>query len=144
MKFRSKALLAGIVALAASGQQPGVVFKSSTSLVVLDVTVKDRSGKEITDLKREDFTVLEDGKPQNIAVFEVQKLAGEPLPALPAEPPKEAPKQAGEAHPGRQGADHHDRRSGKNSISGQAPDGDVFRLLLDAARRTRSARRSRR
>jgi VWFA-related protein len=91
MKPRIKILTIALLALAASGQQ--AVFKSSTSLVVLDVTVKDRSGKEITGLKKEDFVVLEDGKPQTVNVFEKQKLAGEPLPAL-AEPPKEAPKPA--------------------------------------------------
>jgi VWFA-related protein len=96
MKFRTKTLLTAAIALVASGQQPQVVFKSSTSLVVLDVSVKDRSGKEITDLKQEDFTVIEDGKPQRISVFELQKLAGDPLPALPAEEPKEAPKPAAE------------------------------------------------
>src|SRR6476660_4199876 len=91
MKPRIKILTIALLALAASGQQ--AVFKSSTSLVVLDVTVKDRSGKEITGLKKEDFVVLEDGKPQTVNVFEKQKLAGEPLPAL-AEPPKEATKPA--------------------------------------------------
>src|ERR1041385_8401493 len=93
MKPKIKIVSLAVLALAAFGQQAPVVFKSSTSLVVLDVTVKDRSGKEITDLKKEDFVVLEDGKPQTINVFEKQKLAGEPLPAIP-EPPKEAPKQA--------------------------------------------------
>jgi VWFA-related protein len=74
------------LALAASAQQPDVVFKSSTNLVVLDVSVRDRSGKEITGLKKEDFTVLEDGKAQSISVFEFQQLTSAPLPPL--EPPK--------------------------------------------------------
>src|SRR5207248_400255 len=37
---------------------------------------------------------LEDGKPQTVTVFETQKLAGDPLPPLPPEPAKEAPKPA--------------------------------------------------
>src|SRR5215467_9026933 len=94
MKSRVKIVSVGVLALAAFGQQAPVVFKSSTSLVVLDVTVKDRSGKEITDLKKEDFVVMEDGKAQSVTVFEKQKLAGDPLPALPPESPKEAPKPA--------------------------------------------------
>src|ERR1041385_2455570 len=94
MKPKIKIVSLAVLALAAFGQQAPVVFKSSTSLVVLDVTVKDRSGKEIADLKKEDFVVLEDGKPQAVTVFERQKRAGEPLPALPPEPPKEAPKPA--------------------------------------------------
>src|SRR5215467_11848609 len=102
MTSRTKILSIAALALAAFGQQAPVVFKSSTSLVVLDVTVKDRSGKDISGLKKEDFVVLEDGKPQNISVFERQTLDGEPLPALPAQlatrPAKEAPKPA-EAKP---------------------------------------------
>src|SRR5260370_25580377 len=95
MKLRNRHLLITAVALVASGQQPATVFKTTTNLVVLDVTIRDRSGKEITGLKKEDFTVIEDGKPQAVSVFEWQKLAGDPLPALtpaPKEAPKEAPK----------------------------------------------------
>src|SRR5690348_12250696 len=47
MKSRTKIFAIAALALAAFGQQAPVVFKSSTSLVVLDVTVKDHSGKEI-------------------------------------------------------------------------------------------------
>jgi len=43
--------------------------------VIVDVTVKDKSGKAIDSLTENDFTVLEDGKPQKIAVFEVQNSA---------------------------------------------------------------------
>jgi len=51
--------------------------------VIVDVTVKDKSGKAIDSLTQNDFTVLEDGKPQKISVFEVQKLAMEPAPPPP-------------------------------------------------------------
>ncbi|HEX5228555.1 MAG TPA: VWA domain-containing protein [Bryobacteraceae bacterium] len=80
-------------------------FKTNTNLVVVNIWVKDKSGKAIEDLKKERFTLLEDGKPQQIAVFELQHLNGETLPALeapeptlksrPAEPPKAAPAPAG-------------------------------------------------
>lgn len=46
------------------------VIKVSTSLVSLDVIVKDKKGKFITDLKPEDFTVSEDGVPQKIEFFD--------------------------------------------------------------------------
>ena len=68
MELRWRHFFLGAVVLAASGQQP-TVFKSTTNLVVLDVTVKDRSGKDITSLKKEDFTVMEDGKAQALTVF---------------------------------------------------------------------------
>jgi len=56
-------------------------FSSTTSLVVVDVTVRDKSGKLIEGLQQNDFTVLEDGKPQKISVFEFEKLATEAAPA---------------------------------------------------------------
>jgi VWFA-related protein len=66
-------------------QQPArrVTFTANASLVIVDVTVKDKSGKAIDSLTQNDFTVLEDGKPQKISVFEVQKLAMEPAPPPP-------------------------------------------------------------
>ncbi|MGI8991136.1 MAG: VWA domain-containing protein [Bryobacteraceae bacterium] len=65
-------------------QQGDVVFKSSSNLVILDVTVRDRSGKEIPNLEKRDFTLLEDGKPQTISVFEFQRLSSEPAAAIAA------------------------------------------------------------
>jgi Ca-activated chloride channel family protein len=41
----------------------------NSNLVILPVTVKDRSGEMIPDLTREDFRVLEDNVEQNIDVF---------------------------------------------------------------------------
>jgi VWFA-related protein len=61
-------------------------FTANTSLVIIDANVRDKSGKVIPDLKKSDFTVLEDGKPQTISVFEFQKLEGDsllaPVPAI--------------------------------------------------------------
>ena len=53
----------------------------------MNVAVKDKSGKAIEDLKKEQFTLLEDGKPQQISVFELERLNGETLPALEAPAP---------------------------------------------------------
>jgi VWFA-related protein len=62
-----------------------VTFTSSTNLVILDANVRDKSGKVIPNLKKSDFTILEDGKPQSISVFEFQELEGDKLmPAVPA------------------------------------------------------------
>jgi VWFA-related protein len=84
----------GILALAvvtALAQQPqpaqspktGVTFKAGANLVVVDVTVKDKAGNAIDNLSKTDFTVLEDGKPQKIDIFELQKLSMEPAPPEP-------------------------------------------------------------
>ena len=88
------------VVTSVDAQEP--TFTSNTSLVIIDATVKDRSGKVLSDLKKSDFTVLEDGKPQQISVFEFQKLEGDvaltPVPAIkpagtapPAPPRPKAP-----------------------------------------------------
>ena len=54
-------------------------FIVDTKLVVVNVSVKDKSGRPITDLKKEDFQLLEDGVAQKITVFELQQLSSEPL-----------------------------------------------------------------
>lgn len=45
------------------------VVKISTTLIQIDVTVTDKSGKIVTDLKPEDFEVFENGEKQNITNF---------------------------------------------------------------------------
>src|SRR6266850_927956 len=46
------------------------VIKVTSNLVSLDVIVKDKKGKAVTDLNREDFTVTENGVPQKIEFFD--------------------------------------------------------------------------
>jgi VWFA-related protein len=98
--MRTKGIVA-FLAVVAMGQQqapkprapaqpaaaaPGVsTFTTTANLVIVDVTVKDKSGDVIENLKQTDFSVFEDGKPQKISVFELQKLSLEPA------PPPEAP-----------------------------------------------------
>jgi VWFA-related protein len=84
LRIASAAVLC--VALLAQ-DQPSPTFKTNTNLVIVNVAVKDKSGKAIEDLKKEQFTLLEDGKPQQIAVFELQHLNGETLPPLEAPAP---------------------------------------------------------
>lgn len=92
--MRKYVILALVALTAVAQQQPAlqttpktsVTFKANSQLVIVDVTVKDpKSGAAIDTLTQNDFTVLEDGKPQKVAVFERQKLAMEPA------PPPEAP-----------------------------------------------------
>jgi len=54
--------------------KPTITFKSSSTLVIVTVFVRDKSGNPVEGLKKNDFKLLEDGKPQNIAVFEFQKI----------------------------------------------------------------------
>jgi VWFA-related protein len=89
-----------IVALAvlALGQQPDadVKFTVTTNLVVVNVDVRDKDGKAVEGLKAPDFTILEDGKPQTISVFEYQRLETEAAPpASPSLKPRPAEGQEG-------------------------------------------------
>jgi VWFA-related protein len=79
--------------------QPSPTFKTNTNLVIVNVAIKDKSGKAIEDLKKEQFTLLEDGKPQQIAVFELQRLNGETLPALEVPSPTLKTRGPAEAKP---------------------------------------------
>jgi VWFA-related protein len=49
-----------------------MVLRSTTRLVVVDVVIVDSKGEPVTGLKANDFTVLEDGKPQKISGFTFQ------------------------------------------------------------------------
>src|SRR5215470_2262981 len=52
--------------------ESATVLKSITRLVVVDVVATDKKGA-VTDLQRDDFTVLEDGKEQKVRVFNFQQ-----------------------------------------------------------------------
>ena len=53
------------------GQDPRARIRTTVSLVVVPVTVKDGAGELVTDLQQNDFRVLEDGVEQPIALFSV-------------------------------------------------------------------------
>lgn len=84
MKDRAFVILA--LLLGASGQeipvaapgtsaaaQPQNVLRSTTHLVQLNVIVLDREGRPVPDLTRSDFTVTDDGNPETISTFSVEK-----------------------------------------------------------------------
>ena len=47
----------------------GEVVKITTALIQLDVTVKDRNGRTVTDLRPDEFEVFENGEKQKITTF---------------------------------------------------------------------------
>jgi len=62
-------------AQSAQQQQPQIpVFRSAVTLVPIDVRVTDKSGKPVTDLKQEEFSIVEDGVKQEIRHFSLQTL----------------------------------------------------------------------
>jgi VWFA-related protein len=55
----------------AQKSQDPATLRIETELVQIDVVVTDKQGKLVSDLKREDFQIFEDGKPQAISNFSV-------------------------------------------------------------------------
>jgi len=68
-----------LLLVAASLFAQEVTFKTETKLVVVNVTVKDKQGKPLTSLKKEDIEIFEDGVKQNLAVFELEQLSNDLL-----------------------------------------------------------------
>lgn len=68
---------------AAGNQIP--LFRAVTRLVQVNVLVHDRHGDPVTDLKKEDFSIVEHGKPQRITFFAMESATSPatPPPALP-------------------------------------------------------------
>jgi VWFA-related protein len=97
MVFRA-AVLVSLVALALGQdppqqeQQRPPVFRTGTNLVRVDVSVTDRSGRPVHDLTENDFTVEEDGKPQQISSFKFVSVTGQPTDdySLPIRSPQHA------------------------------------------------------
>lgn len=48
---------------------PQARFPGGTALVELSATALDRNGRPVTDLRREEFRILEDGRPQKVEHF---------------------------------------------------------------------------
>jgi VWFA-related protein len=49
-------------------------IRVSTELVLVNVVARDKKGNPVRDLKREDFTLLEDGKKQQISTFDFEDV----------------------------------------------------------------------
>src|ERR1039458_1251089 len=78
---RAVAVLLVLVLLCAtspSQRQTGYVFYAESDLVLVNVTVRDKSGKFVQGLKLEDFTVFEGNKPQKIVSFDVENVDAPP------------------------------------------------------------------
>ena len=90
--------LAGVPSLAAQAQEPAkpdVLAPLRVEVVRIEVMVTQRRRRARAGLKREDFAVFEDGKPQEIVQFQAFER---PLPSAPlqAAAPAAAPEEAAE------------------------------------------------
>jgi len=60
--------------LPAQQQQTDYVFHTQSELVQVNVTVRDKNGNLVPNLKPGDFTILEDNKPQKIVSFDIENV----------------------------------------------------------------------
>ena len=99
-------LAAGLpLAGAPGGQEPTPLppsFPAQVSAITVDVVVVDKSGAPVRGLTRDDFTVLEDGRPQTIVGFEARDLqGGRPAAERPVTSPLFGTNEDAAARPGR-------------------------------------------
>ena len=74
---KTLAILVGLALLCSSvpaQEQADYTFRVQSDLVLVNVTVKDKSGNFVRGLKPEDFTILEDNKPQKVVSFDVENI----------------------------------------------------------------------
>src|SRR5579863_5484762 len=84
LSMRRSLMTALVFVWTAAGQQQPT-FSAGTRLVQVDIVVRNSKGP-VPGLTKEDFTILDNGKPQKIAVFSVhsaRKPVATPIP-LPA------------------------------------------------------------
>ena len=61
-----------IFALLIAGLPQKFTLRTETELVLVNVSVRDSNGNFVRDLRKEDFTLLEDGKPQEIVSIDTE------------------------------------------------------------------------
>ncbi len=77
-------LTAAIAQNQAQNTQADIVLRATTRLIQVNVIVRDHHGAPVRDLKKEDFQILDNGRPQPISVFSMDSNAvlpqAQPLP----------------------------------------------------------------
>ena len=70
--------------LVSAGQEDTPTFRSGTTLIEFTVVALDRNGNPVTDLRKEEITIAEHGKPRDVAFFRFEgggeTVKPEPLP----------------------------------------------------------------
>jgi Ca-activated chloride channel homolog len=67
MRYLATSAIVVLAAVATYAQQP--TFRAGTSIVPVLATVLDTQGRLVADLEREDFTIVDNGKPQEVVFF---------------------------------------------------------------------------
>jgi len=74
VRIATLALLLMTLCAPLPSQQAEYTFHAEAELVLVNVTVRDKSGIALKNLKPEDFTVLEDNKPQKVLSFDIENM----------------------------------------------------------------------
>ena len=72
IRILARFLILVLLCPALPAQDTDSVFRSRTEIVLVNVSVRDKNGNFVRDLKPEDFSVLEDNKPQKVASFDIE------------------------------------------------------------------------
>jgi VWFA-related protein len=124
-----------VLAQQARAQQATPTLRATTELVLVNVVARDKKGNLVRDLRREDFTVFEDGQKQQVASFDFENidemaLAGQAMPTA-------SGAENGAAPLGRPATaiDARDRRLILLFFDFSAMDPDQFDRAVDAAKK---------
>jgi VWFA-related protein len=60
--------------LGAQQEQSEYTFRVQSDLILVNVTVRDKNGNFVSGLKSENFTILEDNKPQKVVSFDLENV----------------------------------------------------------------------
>jgi VWFA-related protein len=73
-KILAVLLALSLLAVSLESQQEDYTFRVQSELVLVNVTVRDKNGNLVRNLKPGDFTILEDNKPQKVVSFDVENM----------------------------------------------------------------------
>src|SRR3954471_5807335 len=65
----------GFVEAQQTSELPGLSIRTTTRVVLVDAIVTDGKSQPVAGLAANDFTVLEDGKPQKVSFFSFESVA---------------------------------------------------------------------
>src|SRR6266404_4974717 len=128
-----------MLAQQAGSQQSAPAIRATTELVLVNVVARDKKGNLIRDLKRDDFTVFEDGQKQQVSSFDFENieelaLAGQSMPTATGNEGAVAP-AAGASAPAQPVLDARDRRLIMLFFDFSAMEPDQIDRAVDAAKK---------
>src|SRR5208337_2738237 len=66
-----------------NAQEASITFQSKVNIVLVPVVVRDKTGKPVDNLTKEDFLLFDKGKAQTISRVSVERAGVKPMAATP-------------------------------------------------------------